>query len=239
MLLQSTDLSRLLIIFIGQLILASNFLFIAIKLLRRTRPRPIITLSIFYILSTSGFVFNVIHVLIGIYQPDNALLLQVIYFFSFYPLLFSGIFILTFIISILKLADVFTLKKQIIITLIYGLITFMIYFIPDGITFTEFTRRPVYSWVLFAAIYSVFTLYIALPTIWYSRRLVKTFQDKILRKKLITFLIGVFGMYITVYGAALYLTWQNSLFTTIWSVVTFFIMIPSSILIYIGIGREL
>ena len=237
MLLQSIDPSRILIIFAGQLILASIFLFIAIKLLIRTRPRPIITLSILYILSPAGFIFNVFHVIIAAIQPENAVLLIVIYFLSFYPLLFSPIFILTFIISILKLGDVFTVKKQLIITLIYGFVTLLIFFIPDGITFPE--GRPIYSWPFFTAIYISFTIFVTLPTIWYSRRLIKTFQDKILKKKLTTFLIGVFGMYLVVYGATLYLTWDNPLFTTIWSVVTFFLMIPSAILIYLGIGREL
>ena len=238
MLLQSTDLSRILIIFIGQLILASIFLYIGIKLLRRTRPRPIITLSFLYILTTIGFIFNILHVLIAAIQPENVLLLKVIYFFSFYPLLFSAIFILTFIISILKLGDVFTVKKQLIITLIYGFVTFLIFFIPEGITFTE-QSRPIYSWSFFTAIYTSFTIFITIPTIWYSRLLIRTFQDRILKRKLTTFLIGVFGMYLVVYGATLYLTWQNPLFTTIWSVVTFLLMIPSAILIYYGIGREL
>ena len=238
MLLQSTDLSRLSIVFIGQLILASIFLFIAIKLLRRTRPRPIITLSIFYFLTSSGLIFNILHVIIRTINPENVVLLKVIYFLTFYPPLFSAIFILTFIISILKLGDVFTIKKQLIITLIYGFVTLLIFFIPDGIIFsTEW--RPIYSWGFFAAIYASFTIFITIPTIWYSRRLVRTFQDRILKKKLMTFLFGVFGMYLVVYGAALYLTWQNPLFTTIWSVVTFFLMIPSAILIYLGIGREL
>lgn len=237
MLLQS-DLSRILIIFIGQLILASIFLFIAIKLLRRTRPRPIITLSIFYFLTSSGLIFNILHVIIRTIDPEDVILLKVIYFLTFYPPLFSGIFILTFIISILKLGDVFTLKKQLIITLIYGFVTLLIYFIPDGVTFIE-QGQPKYSWSFFTAIYTSFTIFIAIPTIWYSRRLIRTFQDKILKKKLITFLVGVFGIYLVVYGVTLYSTWQNPLFSTIWSIVTFFLMIPSAILIYLGIGREL
>ena len=237
MLLQSIE-SRIIIIFTGQLILASIFLFIAIKLLRRTRPRPIITLSILYILSPIGFIFNILHVIIRTIYPENVVLLKVIYFFSFYPLLFSPIFLLTFIMCILKLGDVFTIKKQLIITLIYGLVTLLIFFIPDGITFTE-QWRPIYSWGFFTAIYISFTIFVTIPTIWYSRLLLRTFQDKILKKKLTTFLICVSGMYLSVYGGTLYITWQNPLFSTIWSVVTFLLLIPSAILIYYGIGREL
>jgi hypothetical protein len=192
----------------------------------------------FYLLTAAGLILNVVHVLIAATQPESNVLLVIIYFFSFYPTTFSAIFILTFIISILKLDDVFTLKKQLIITLVYGFMILVIFFIPDGITFTE-QWRSIWSWPLFIAIYIVFTIFITIPTIVYSRRLVRTFQDKILKKKLNTFLLGVFGMYLAVYGVTLYLTWQNPLFSAIWSVVTFILMIPSAILIYYGIGREL
>ena len=238
MIFQSTDLSRMLIIFVGQLILAGIFIFIAIKLLRRTRPRPIITLSIFYFLASIGFIFNILHVIIRTINPEDAVLLKVIYFLTFYPPLFSGIFILTFILCILKLGDVFTLRKQLIITLIYGFLIILIFFIPDGITFTD-QSRPIYSWVLFTAFYTIFTVFIVIPTIWYSRRLIKTFQDKILKRKLTTFLIGVFGFLFALYGSILYITWQDSLFSSIWSIVTTFIIIPSALFIYYGIGREL
>ena len=238
MLLQSPELSRLLIVFIPQLILAGLFLFLAIKLLRRNQQRPTVTLCMLYILSASGLIFNAIFLLIAAFQPENEVLLLVIYFLSYFPMLFSPVFILTFIISILKLGDVFTIKKQLIITLIYGVIVFIIFFTPDGITFNE-QWRPSYSWGFLTLVYISLTVFIVLPTLWYSRRLIKTFQDKMLKRKLITFIIGIYGMLTSIYGTVLYLTWQNSLFSSLWSSITTFIIIPSAIFIYYGIGRDL
>ncbi len=238
MILQSTDPSRLLIIFIPQLIVACIFLFIAVKLLIRNRPRPIITLSMFYFFTASGLIFNAIFIVIAAFIPDNVLLLQILYFFTVYPMLISPIFILTFIVSILKLEFVFTLKKQLIITIIYGFVNCLIFFIPNGITFTE-EWRPIYSWTFSMCIYIVFTVSIVIPTLIYSVRLIKTFQDKILKKKLVTFIIGVFGTFSILYGAVLYITWQDPLFKSLWAVITFFLMISSAIFIYYGIGREL
>lgn len=238
MILQSTDPSRLLIIFIPQLIVACTFLFIAVKLLIRNRPRPILTLSMFYFLTAFGMILNAIFIIMAALIPDNVLLLRILYFFTFYPMLFSPIFILTFIISILKLEYVFTLKKQLIITLIYGFVNCLIFFIPNGITFTE-QWRPIYSWTFSMFIYFVFTVGIVIPTLLYSRRLIKTFQDEILKKKLVTFIIGVFGMFVVLYGAVLYITWQDPFFKSLWVVLSFFLMISSPILIYYGIGREL
>ena len=238
MILQSTDPSRLLIIFIPQLIVAFTFLFIAVKLLVRNRPRPILTLSMFYFLTAFGMILNAIFIVIAAFISDNVLLLQILYFFTFYPMLFSPIFILTFIVSILKLEFVFTIKKQLIITIIYSFVSCLVFFIPNGITFSE-QWRPIYSWPFFICIYIFFTVGIVIPTLIYSKRLIKTFQDKILKRKLVTFIIGVLGMFLTLYGAVLYITWQDPIYKSLWVVISFFLMISSPIFIYYGIGREL
>ncbi|NVM16620.1 MAG: hypothetical protein HWN80_02820 [Candidatus Lokiarchaeota archaeon] len=238
MLLQSPDMVRIVIIFIPQLILAGLFLFLAIKLLRRNQQRPTLTLCIFYFLTATGLIFNAMHVVLAAFQPENEVLLLVIYFLTFFLMLFSPIFILTFMISIHRLGDVFTIKKQLIITLIYGFIIFILFFTPNGITFSE-QWRPIFSWGFLTLLYITLTILIALPTTWYSRRLIKIFQDKILKRKLITFIIGIYGMLFIVYGTILYITWQDSLFSSIWSIVTSFIVILSALFIYYGIGREL
>ena len=238
MLLQLPDIARILIIFIPQLIVAGLFLFLAIKLIRRNQQRPTLTLCMLYTISASGLIFNAIHVVLAAFQPENEVLLLVIYFLSYFLMLFSPVFILTFIISILRLGDVFTIKKQLIITLIYGFLVFILFFTPNGITFSE-QWRPIYSWGFLTLVYISLTVFIVLPTLWYSRRLIKTFQDKILKRKLITFIIGIIGLLFTIYGMVLYITWQDSLFSSLWSVLTTFIVIPSAIFIYYGIGREL
>lgn len=238
MLLQSPDIARILIIFIPQLIVAGLFLFLAIKLLRRNQQRPTVTLFMTYILLASGLIFNAVHVVLAAFQPENEALLLIIYFLTYFLMLFSPVFILTFIISILRLGDVFTIKKQLIITLIYGFIVFILFFTPNGIKFSE-QWRPIYSWGFLTLLYIFLTVFIVLPILWYSRRLIKTFKDKILKRKLITFLIGITGLLFVIYGLILYLTWQDSLFSSLWSTITTFIVIPSAIFIYYGIGREL
>ena len=239
MLLQSPDMAKLLIIFIPGLIIAGLFLYLGIKLLRRNQQRPTVTLGMHYIISASGLIFNVMHVVLAAFQPENEVLLFVIYFLTIFPMLLSPVFILTFMISILRLGDVFTIKKQLIITLIYGFIIIcIIIFTPNGIIFSE-QSRPIFSWEFLTLMYITLTFFILLPILWYSRRLIKTFQDKILKRKLITFIIGVFGLLISIYGSILYITWQNSLFSSVWSTFTTFISIPSALFIYYGIGREL
>lgn len=238
-LLQSPEMARILIIFIPQLILAFLFVYLAIKLIRRNRQRTTLTLCMVYSLTASGLIFNAVHVVLAAFQPENDVLLLVIYFLTIFPMLFSPIFLLTFILSLLKLGDVFTVKKQLILTLAYGItIILIIILTPDGITFSE-QWRPIFSWGFSILLYIALTGFIALPTLWFSRRLIKTFQDKILKRKLITFIIGTYGLLSSIYGTILYITWQNSLFSSLWSIITTFIIIPSALFIYYGIGREL
>ena len=238
MLLQSPDITRILIIFIPGLSIAGLFLYLAIKLLRRNQQRPTVTLGMLYVISASGLIFNVIHVVLAAFQPENEVLLLVIYFLTFFQWLFSLVFILTFMLSILNLGDVFTIKKQLIITFIYAFIIVILFFTPNGITFSE-QSRPIFSWGFLTLVYITLTVFIALPTLWYSRRLINTFQDKILKRKLITFIIGIYGLIISTYLTILYITWQDSLFSSLWSAITTFISIPSALFIYYGIGREL
>jgi len=218
--------------------LAGLFLFLGIKLLRRNQQRPTVTLGMLYFISASGLIFNALFLLLAAFQPENEVLLLVIYFLTFFLMLFSPVFILTFMISILRLGDVFTIKKQLIITLIYGFIIIIIFFTPKGITFSE-QWRPIFSWGFLILVYITLTVIILLPILWYSRRLIKMFQDKKLKRKLITFLIGVFGMILSIYGTVLYITWQGSLFSSLWSILTTFVIIPSALLTYYGIGRDL
>ena len=239
MLLQSPDIIRIIIIFIPQLVLAGLFLFLAIKLLRRNRQRPTVTLCMLYIISAAGLIFNAMHVILAAFQPENEFLLLTIYFLTFFPMLLSPVFILTFMLSLLRLGDVFTIRKQLLITSIYGLIIGIIFFTPNGISFSEDLSRPIFSWGFLILVYAALTVFILSPTMWYSRRLIKMFKDKILKKKLRTFLIGVFGMLLSIYGTVLYITWQDSFFSTLWSILTTFIIIPSALFIYYGIGRNL
>lgn len=70
-------------------------------------------------------------------------------------------------------------------------------------------------------------------------KIYKTFMEKELKRKLMYFFIGCCGMTISMYGGMLYNTWDNVIFRLIWSICVLFIVIPSGILIYYGIGFKL
>ncbi len=131
----------------------------------------------------------------------------------------------------------FWLKRQNLFILTYAIINLLVLTIPGLITFNE--GVPAYSWVFLTFIYIIFTLGTVIPTIIFSIKLFNTFEDRTLKRKFKFFIIGVIGMCFAFYGLMLYNTWSDSIFRTIWSFLVFFIVIPSILLIYYGIGQNL
>jgi len=240
MLYQSSDPIRGLVIFLPQLFMALMFLYLAYKLLKRNKHRPTITFSLFYLVVAFGLIFNAILLLVRTFNPENIILIYILYFLTSYPLIFSFIFLLTFIISILKLETTFTVKTQILIVLIYGIINVFVYLFPGGIFLEESLGwRPVYSWIFSIFLYIFFTFSIVIPTLIYSSRLMRMFVAKDLKRRLRLFIFGIYGMYITFYGAILYNTWQEPFYQTLWSILAFILMVTSAFFIYYGIGQNL
>ena len=150
----------------------------------------------------------------------------------------SFVFVIVFILSLLKLKYVFTLKKAFAIILAYGIAWLLIHFYPSGVTYSE-NWVPVYSFPLFLAANILFTLTFSIPAIYYSIRLRKTFTDAVLKKKLSLFLIGITMQIVLVYGVLLYNTWQEPTFKTVWGLSAIVLLFSSGLLIYYGIGRDL
>lgn len=233
-----TDLSRLFIVFVPQLLIAIIFLGLAITLLRRKGGSTPITILLWYISLGLGLVLNAIYVILTEFLPLNEFLIYLIYFTSFYLVILSSIFLLMFIVDLVK--PNFSKQKLFYFIIIYGSLSAIIVFFTGGITLSETSDwRPVFSWFFFFLLASFHTITILVPTIYYSVKLYTFFQAQNLKKKYRNFMIGTFGMLIVVYGAALFNTWQDDLFRVIWSVITFIIITPSAFLIYFGIGPKL
>ena len=236
MLFDLTETVRLLIVFVPQLFDSLLVLFLIYKILNRNTNRSSLILSGFYFSVGIGLIMNIVAVLFAFFQPGG--IVAIFYFIATYFIIFSFIFIVIFILSLLKLRDVFTLKKAFIITLIYGVIWLILLLYPGGLTFTE-NWAPVYSWNLFFAANIFFTVSITLPIIIYSIRLYSSFEADNLKKKLKIFLFGITLIIPIIYGVILSNTWHDPLFKTVWGIITIVLLLASALLIYYGIGREL
>lgn len=205
------------------------------KILKRKLNSTTLTLSMLYILEATGFLLSVLFLFI-----NTTLIGYILYLIATFLILFGVIFLVIFIISLLNIDEIFLLKKKYIIICSYGLIIVFSLFIPSAITLNESTNwKPVFSWFFLIILYLILTIYTFLPTLYLSIKLYRSFNDKRLRKKLKYFFIGIIGMLISLYGLILYNTWHDSIYRLIWGVLVFFIVFPSGILIYYGIGQNL
>lgn len=238
LLIAQENLNRLFIVFIPQPIIIIIFFILAIKLLHRKRERSLLNLSLWYICVGIGLAFNAVYIIISELFPTEELLIHIIYFLTLYLLFTSHIFLLMFIISIIK--SEFSLQRNILYTAFYFILCAGIIFFSGGITLDPLNNwRPLFSWVFFLIIISCFTLIIMIPAIYYTSKLYTLFQAKNLKKRFRYFMIGVYGMFMIAYGAALFNTWTNELFRTIWAVITSAIIVLSAILLYSGVGAKL
>jgi len=226
--LNTNDIGRLIIIYVIQLFLSGIFLFLAYKILRRNRNRLTTILSSFYAVEAIAFIFNAIYPSIG-FNPGTF----IIYFIAAYLISFGPIFLILFNINLIRIDSEFTIKKQTIIILIYGLSIFLLLNIPGGITINEETNwSPLYSWYFLIILYIFFSVVIIVPFIFQIIKLYRTFEDKNLKKKLRYFIVGFSGYIFSFYGVILYNTWNEPTFRLIWNVLILVILIPSASLIY-------
>jgi len=236
MIFQLTEILRLYVVFLPQLFDSLLFLFLIYKILKRNTNRSSLILSFFYLTVGIGLIINAIALILAFLQMGE--IIGFLYSIATYLIILSLIFIVIFIVSLLKLKEVFTIKKIFIIVLIYGLAWLIILIYPGNLTFTE-NWVPVYSWSLFFNATLFYTLSITIPTIFYSIRLYRTFKADNLKKKLRIFLFGIALILPIIYGAILFNTWQDPLFKTVWGILVIVLLLSSGLLIYYGIGREL
>jgi hypothetical protein len=236
MIFDTSEYLRLFIVFVPQVFLVGLFSFLIYKILKRNTNRSSLMLSGFYFIGNLGFAINGITVLIAFYSPGE--FIMILYFLATYLTMFSFVFVLVFILSLLKIKWMFTLKKAFAIIIAYGIAWLLLHLYPGGVIFSE-NWVPVYTFPLYIAANILFTLTFTIPVVYYSIRLRKTFTDATLKRKLSLFLIGITMLIVLVYGVLLYNTWQEPTFKTVWGLSAIVLLFSSGLLIYYGIGRDL
>ena len=234
MIFQETEWTRFFLIVIIQSFICVLFLSLAHKILRRNQNRLTLILSGFYISEALGLIMNIIY-----YPLKINPLVYILHFITCFFIGFGQIFLVIFLLNLFKLDKDFNMKKHVIIISSYAISIFLLLIFPGGITINENTNwRPVFSWTFLVSLYIFFTCFIIIPTIILSIEIYKKFENKNLKRKLKLFFLGINGTFFAYYGSLLYNTWDDPLFRAIWSVLSL-IIIPSGLLIYYGIGKDL
>lgn len=235
MIFQNIDIARFLIVIFMHSFITVLLYFLSFKILRRNINRMTINLSLFYFLPGTGFLLNLIFLTLS-----TSFLGYILYFISAFCTLSGFIFIVIVLINIINIKPYSSKKRQILIIFIYLILGLVILFLPGGITINEDTNwTPVFSLPFLITMYIYFTSIIFIPSLIFSYKIYKSFKDKKLKIKYLFFFIGIIGMLLAFYGLILFNTWYNPTFRTIWSVLVFFIVVPSGIFIYYGIIHKL
>lgn len=221
-------------VFITQAFIAVVFIYLSYKVLKRHRTKISIICSMFFIPIACAFIINIIYLFLRI-DP----IVYILYIIVIYCLLLAQIFLLMFNLNLLKSKFEFTKQKQLIFFLIYAIGCFVLLLIPGGITINESTEwRPMWS-LFFSIIFAIVsTILFTIPTFVFSIRIYKSFEDDVIKKKWTYYLLGYLGLIFSFYSLIIYNTIEDPFIKLITSLLTI-ILVPSGVLMYLGIGRQL
>ena len=230
---QGMDISRFIQVFLVQGLAGFFYLFIGYKIIRREKNNINIILSSFYFLVASGALMNIIYINIF----DEVIVL-VLHLTTYYLFCFSLIFLLIFVLILLKSDKIISVKKQVLISAFFASLLIILWFIPNGVKFNEISWKPEWNWAFFTYSIIICSSFAIIPTLVISFKLYKSFQKSLLKKKWIFFLVGIMGYYFLYYGTSFSNTLADPIFRLIWSIISLPTLI-TMYFIYYGVAKQL
>lgn len=214
------------------------FLIIGIKLLKRERTKPNLMLIGFYFSLVAGFFCNFVFVLLS--TKPFELIVLILYYTTIYFLLLGTFFLTVFSFFLLNTDKEFSKRFQITLFLLYSLILIGMILIPNGVRINPDTDwNPVYSLPYYLYILSVFIGGSIIPQIFFAIKIFRAFEDSILRKRFICFILGTFFMYFVAFGTITYNLIDDDELRLIFGIISLGLTIFGSLLIYYGIGKSI
>lgn len=228
------DIARFLQIYIIQGGFALFFLYMAYVVLKRGKKKSNLYLSSFYLSSTIGGTINIIYA--NIFDET---IVYVLHFITYYLFCFSMVFLLIFVLIVLKPPNFINKRIQFLILVLYSVSLLVLLLIPGGIIIDQSTNwKPNWSWSFLIISIIVCSSIVIFPTSYYSMKIYGKIGNIQLKKKWKYFLIGVSAYFFLYYGTSLSNTLNHDTFRLLWSIIS----LPTLIalyLIYYGVGRQL
>jgi hypothetical protein len=197
------DVSRIILVFVVGIIMASFFLFLGLTTMFRRKTRLNMTFSLFFISIALGLIINAAYVVINAVIGSEPLALTLNYISGF--LIFYGtIFMLATNLILLHSEASYSLKSELKLTISYAFVlgAIIIFYFFKGIQFNESTNwRPVWSFPYFIYVLVVTTGFTMIPTVISSIKILKTMKDKVIRGRWLRLMIGLFGLFVYEYLA--------------------------------------
>jgi hypothetical protein len=229
MIIDGSDWTRIFLVYGIQLTLGIFFFYFGIVIIKRNQNHIGRSLGSFYLIIAITAFLNAI--LIPIRSNPASFL---IYFLILYLGFFAHSFLVIFTRNLSQ-----TNPNGIKILIGYAIITLAILLYPDGFKYNKNTNwRPTFTFTFSILLILYYTFFLIIPTLYYSKKLYKSFMDVLLKKQLRYFLTGVLALSFMFYGMLFYVFWDNPIYRFLWCILAFF-SIPSGFLIYYGIGRKI
>lgn len=228
------DTARFITVYIGQGLIIAFFIYIAFKILRRSKRRLNILLSGYYTFIAIGFLINFIYAPLTI--PNIVKMLNTL---TNYFVFFGMIFLMLYNLILAKSEDKITNKIQVMLIVIFGALLSVIFFMPNEVQVDASTGwKPVWSVIFFIYLVIVISAVCVIPTIFLSIGLYKRFRTEEIKKRWRRFIVGVYGGYFLMYGTMISNTLNNPTFRLLWSLISISIVFWGY-LMYYGVGKSI
>ncbi|MFX1456882.1 MAG: hypothetical protein ACFFDB_16020 [Promethearchaeota archaeon] len=224
------------------------FLSITYQILKRRRQRLNLIFASFFICAIIGGALNITYFLMTDFLMTNIIL--ILNFLTNFSYLFSAIFILTVNRIILESTIIFSVKRQNIYILFYGIVLFvgMLVLVILGQIFDPYKPilglainpdgAPVWGFIFFIYVILFSAIFIVVPFIRTSVQIFKSFETISLEKKWLYYFIGSLGVFSIFYLIITGNLLDNINFKNIISIYSLTMLLWVSFMYY-GIGFKL
>ena len=213
--------------------------YFAYKLLKRARNRCTYTLAGFFITMVLTYFLATFSIFL-----TNTPFAYIIYVISMYFLVFSYSFLINFswlLINLDEKSSPTKLSLRITLYAILSLCVIIFGVLFNGITLDATTSwTPNFSWFFLGIGWVYFLIFLILPQIYLSFKILKEYEGIYLRKRLNRFIISVILMLYLAVCLFLYHTWtENIIFKTFHTIQGLIFGISAAYLVYKGFGKDL
>lgn len=212
------------------------FIIVAALVLRRSLKQLNQIFSLFFISIAISSIINAIYA--SLRAPSLVLVLHLL---TYYLFSFAMCFLFLFNLILLKSVKKIDRKIQLLFIAVWGLILLGIFplGILDGVKIDETTGwKPMWEFSFFLYGFTVCFLYMIIPTLYWSIKIYKQFQDKEMKKRWRIFISGICFYYIVWGGNSIVNVLSIDFVRSFWSIILFFSFFTLYI-IYYGVAKQL
>ena len=213
--------------------------YFAYRLLKRAKNRSTYTMSAYFI--TTALAYFVATISIFLVNTPYA---YIVYMISTYIFVFSYSFLINFSWLLTRLDEKSSHTKLYLGIILYAILT--LYVILIGIPFNGITLDastgwiPTYSWFFPGFNWAFFLIFLIIPQLFLSFKILKVYRGIVFKRRLNLFIISVFlGLLMAIF-LFLYNTWtENVIFRTVYLLIMPELGTYAGYLVYKGFGKEL